>query len=94
MQESDFKIYNASAGSGKTYTLAKSYLKKIIQSQNNDHFKSILAITFTNKAVGEMKERIIEMLKLFSNEKSKSQPHPMFIDICKELAISPEILII
>ncbi|GAB5565294.1 MAG: UvrD-helicase domain-containing protein [Winogradskyella sp.] len=93
MQESDFKIYNASAGSGKTYTLAKSYLKKIIQSQNNDHFKSILAITFTNKAVGEMKERIIEMLKLFSNEKSKSQPHPMFIDICKELGISPEILI-
>ena len=92
MQNSTFKIYNASAGSGKTYTLTKSYLKILIKSKNPQQFKHILAITFTNKAVGEMKERIIEMLKLFSDEKSLSNPHPMFSDICKEITIAPEAL--
>ena len=89
---SAYRIYNASAGSGKTFTLAKSYIKILVQSQNYDQFKSILAITFTNKAVGEMKERIIDMLKLFSQEKSLKAPHPMFIAICEELSISPESL--
>ena len=93
MEDSAFKIYNASAGSGKTFTLAKTYIKILVQSKNNEQFKSILAITFTNKAVGEMKERIIEMLKVFSQEKSLTAPHPMFSAICDELSISPEFLI-
>ncbi|GAB4159069.1 MAG: UvrD-helicase domain-containing protein [Winogradskyella sp.] len=93
MQDSTFKIYNASAGSGKTFTLAKTYIKILVSSKSNEQFKSILAITFTNKAVGEMKERIIEMLKLFSQEESLSEPHAMFISICKELSISPEFLV-
>ena len=92
MQNSTFKIYNASAGSGKTFTLAKAYLKILIQSKSLDQFKSILAITFTNKAVGEMKERIIDMLKSFSVEKSLTEPHPMFVAICDELEIKPEVL--
>jgi ATP-dependent exoDNAse (exonuclease V) beta subunit len=92
LQNSAFQIYNASAGSGKTFTLAKSYIKILIQSKSYDQFKSILAITFTNKAVGEMKERIIDMLKLFSSEESLSQPHPMFDAICKELSITPAYL--
>ncbi|WP_179318669.1 UvrD-helicase domain-containing protein [Winogradskyella helgolandensis] len=92
MQNSAFKIYNASAGSGKTFTLAKAYLKILIQSKSLDQFKSILAITFTNKAVGEMKERIIDMLKSFSSEKSLTEPHPMFVGICDELEIKPEVL--
>ncbi|SDG79315.1 UvrD-helicase domain-containing protein [Winogradskyella thalassocola] len=92
MQNSAFKIYNASAGSGKTFTLAKAYLKILIQSKSLDQFKSILAITFTNKAVGEMKERIIDMLKSFSAEKSLTEPHPMFVAICDELEIKPEVL--
>ncbi|MDN3491452.1 UvrD-helicase domain-containing protein [Winogradskyella bathintestinalis] len=92
MQNSTFKIYNASAGSGKTFTLAKAYLKILIQAKSYDQFKTILAITFTNKAVGEMKERIITMLTSFSQEKSLSQPHPMFEAICIELNIQPEIL--
>ncbi|NRD18718.1 UvrD-helicase domain-containing protein [Winogradskyella eckloniae] len=92
MQKPTYKIYNASAGSGKTFTLAKSYLKILIQSKRYDQFKSILAITFTNKAVGEMKERIIDMLHAFSSEKTLSQPHPMFVAICEELKISPEYL--
>jgi ATP-dependent exoDNAse (exonuclease V) beta subunit len=90
LQNSAFKIYNASAGSGKTFTLAKSYIKILVQAKSNDQFRSILALTFTNKAVGEMKERIVNMLKLFSSEESLNQPHPMFKAICEELSISKE----
>ncbi|MEO1031190.1 MAG: UvrD-helicase domain-containing protein [Bacteroidota bacterium] len=90
MQSSTFKIYNASAGSGKTFTLAKSYIKLLILSKNYEQFKHILAITFTNKAVGEMKARIIAMLQSFSQEKSLNEPHAMFSAICAELSISPE----
>ena len=68
MNSSSFYIYNASAGSGKTYSLVKAYLKLLIQSQKADFFKHILAITFTNKAVAEMKVRIIETLKEFSKD--------------------------
>ena len=60
-------IVEASAGSGKTYCLAKRYLKLIIDSYpNNSLLRNILAITFTNKATVEMKERIIELLKKIS----------------------------
>jgi len=56
-----FKIYRSSAGSGKTFALAKDYLKIVIR--NPDDFKHILAITFTNKATTEMKERILANLQ-------------------------------
>ncbi|APY08366.1 DNA helicase UvrD [Winogradskyella sp. J14-2] len=92
MHNSNFKIYNASAGSGKTFTLAKTYIKILVNSKNNEQFKSILAITFTNKAVGEMKERIIAMLKLFSQDEHLIKPHPMFRAICEELSITAEFL--
>ena len=62
-----FTIYNASAGSGKTYTLVKEYLKILFKSNNTDLFKRILAITFTNKAVAEMKSRILNSLYEFGN---------------------------
>ena len=94
MQQSAYKIYNASAGSGKTYTLAKSYLKILVKANSFDQFKTILAITFTNKAVGEMKERIINMLKSFSSPSNLDDPHPMFVDICRELSISSDELYI
>jgi ATP-dependent exoDNAse (exonuclease V) beta subunit len=63
-----FSIYNASAGSGKTYTLVKEYLKIILKSTQNDTYKNILAITFTNKAVFEMKSRIVDSLFDFSKD--------------------------
>jgi ATP-dependent exoDNAse (exonuclease V) beta subunit len=53
-------LYKASAGSGKTYTLAKAYLKILIQ--NPYDYNKILAVTFTKKATAEMKSRIIEYL--------------------------------
>lgn len=55
--ENSTKIYKASAGSGKTFRLAVEYLKLILKDKNA--FKSILAVTFTNKATAEMKERIL-----------------------------------
>ena len=63
-----FKVFNASAGSGKTFNLVKSYLKLLFKTENIFGFRNILAMTFTNKAVGEMKERILKKLKDFSEE--------------------------
>ncbi|WP_420315762.1 UvrD-helicase domain-containing protein [Ekhidna sp.] len=53
-------IYRSSAGSGKTYTLAKEYLKLALRSE--DYYQKILAVTFTNRAAEEMKERVLEFL--------------------------------
>jgi ATP-dependent exoDNAse (exonuclease V) beta subunit len=53
------KIYRSSAGSGKTFTLVKEYLRICIQARDVNKYRHILAITFTNKACNEMKERII-----------------------------------
>jgi len=63
---STFQVYNASAGSGKTFTLVKEYLKILLQTSNANHFRHILAVTFTNKAAAEMKERVINNLREFS----------------------------
>ena len=61
----NFIVYKSSAGSGKTFTLVKEYLKLALYNKNNltNGYKSILAITFTNKAASEMKWRIIKGLK-------------------------------
>lgn len=67
MQEaSTFQIYNASAGSGKTFTLVKEYLKILLSEADMFHFQKILAITFTNKAAAEMKDRVLKNLRTFS----------------------------
>lgn len=55
-------IYNASAGSGKTYTLALEYLKIVLQQPQGALYRQVLAITFTNKATREMKQRILKNL--------------------------------
>ena len=54
-------VYKASAGSGKTFRLAVEYIKLLIKNPESAH-KGILAVTFTNKATGEMKERIMSHL--------------------------------
>ena len=53
-------VYKASAGSGKTFTLAVEYIKLLIA--NPFAYRNILAVTFTNKATAEMKVRIIGQL--------------------------------
>ncbi|MEI6456912.1 MAG: UvrD-helicase domain-containing protein [bacterium] len=59
-----FTVYRSSAGSGKTFILVKEYLKIILREP--DDFRHILAITFTNKAANEMKERVLGNLKKLS----------------------------
>ena len=90
MHNSPFKIYNASAGSGKTYTLTKEYLKIILSAPKS--YKQILAITFTNKAVSEMKHRILGSLYDFGNVNNFKEAPDMFLAIAKELNINPPLL--
>lgn len=56
------KVYSASAGSGKTYTLARDVIDQLILDPSS--YERLLAVTFTNKATGEMKERIVGDLHL------------------------------
>ncbi|MGI9527211.1 MAG: UvrD-helicase domain-containing protein [Weeksellaceae bacterium] len=67
MAQKPFKIYNASAGAGKTYTLVFEFISILLQKQSPDSFRELLAITFTNKAANEMKERIIQQLQKLAN---------------------------
>ena len=53
-------VYKASAGSGKTFTLATEYIKLLVR--NPQSYRQILAVTFTNKATEEMKMRILSQL--------------------------------
>lgn len=78
-------IYKASAGSGKTFTLARKYLLFLLGTKNNEtgryslnkvpgkNTRSILAVTFTNKATEEMKKRVVTELSVlaYSPEESK-----------------------
>ena len=64
------KILEASAGSGKTYQLSMFYVKLALQSP--EKFKRIVAITFTNAAVNEMKTRILDRLYNLSIKKPGS----------------------
>lgn len=54
-----FHIVKASAGSGKTYRLVRDYLACCLWEDQPLAFRHILAITFTNKAAQEMKDRIL-----------------------------------
>ncbi len=60
-----FKVYKSSAGSGKTYTLVKEYLKIVLA--NPEKMQEVLAITFTNAAAAQMKGRIIKELCAMAN---------------------------
>ena len=80
-----FSVYNASAGSGKTFTLVKEYLKILLTSESDFSFQNILAITFTNKAAAEMKERILENLRSFADK----EQNDMFSVLSKEIQVDP-----
>ena len=60
MEHYPLTVYKASAGSGKTFTLAVEYIKLLVRNPQN--YRSILAVTFTNKATEEMKMRILTHL--------------------------------
>ena len=78
-------VYKASAGSGKTFTLAIEYIKLLIT--NPMCYRSILAVTFTNKATEEMKNRILSQLYGIWKQLDDSKD---YIDvICEQLDASP-----
>lgn len=88
MHKTAFSIYNASAGSGKTYTLVKEYLRILLQSTTDDAYRKILAITFTNKAVAEMKGRIIMNLSDFSKDEPGEKAEALMRVLSGETGLS------
>ncbi|MBB4806435.1 ATP-dependent exoDNAse (exonuclease V) beta subunit [Chryseobacterium defluvii] len=67
--QNSYTVINASAGSGKTYALVQRLLMICLRYPNQQHtIRNILALTFTNKAANEMKERILSWLGDFSKE--------------------------
>ncbi len=73
MQSRPLKVFKASAGSGKTFTLAVEYIKLLIADPAA--YKHILAVTFTNKATAEMKDRIVNQLYGIGSSLSSSDPY-------------------
>jgi ATP-dependent exoDNAse (exonuclease V) beta subunit len=93
MLEPKLKILKASAGSGKTYQLVVEYLKLTLLTKDPTVYKRINAMTFTNKASLEMKERILEALIILSAPKEGKHFDQGFLsNKSKELGI-PEAII-
>lgn len=86
-----FKVYQASAGSGKTYTIVKEYLKLCLKSRASvANYSQILAITFTNMAANEMKDKVVKQLVSIINSSMEQAPAGMENDLINELGISRE----
>ena len=69
------KIIKASAGSGKTYTLAHTYIDMLLSSADRFAYRHILAVTFTNKATAEMKSRILRDLDSLSKTDPRARAY-------------------
>ena len=83
-------IYRSSAGSGKTYTLVKTYLSLMFILNDDYGFKQILGITFTNKAANEMKTKVFDALEKITIEGSKNK---LAIEIANENDINIDHLV-
>lgn len=83
-----FLIYNASAGAGKTHTLVRSFLFRWLSSPNPNQAQRLLAITFTNKAAQEMKNRILEKLQLFASNDPSVYEDDMFLELVNSSGLS------
>ena len=81
-------VYKASAGSGKTFTLAVEYIKLLVQNPNN--FRNILAVTFTNKATEEMKMRIVS--QMYGIWKGYDDSKSYIEKLCSDLQCSEDFL--
>jgi ATP-dependent exoDNAse (exonuclease V) beta subunit len=83
-----FKVYQASAGSGKTYTIVREYLGLCLKSPaHTANFSQILAITFTNKAANEMKAKILQHLNDIIHSDLTKEPKSMEASLIEELGI-------
>ena len=74
MVQQTLKIRKASAGSGKTFLLVQNYITLLLKLKKDGRFfphRTILAVTFTNKATKEMKTRILKELFILSDSQKK-----------------------
>lgn len=83
---STLSIVRSSAGSGKTYMLSKEYIARVVAQPHA--YRSILAVTFTNKATGEMKRRIVEQLFEISTGVQSS----FFNDVVAATGLMPDVV--
>ncbi|MGQ1946602.1 UvrD-helicase domain-containing protein [Geofilum sp. OHC36d9] len=81
---SQLKIFRASAGSGKTFTLTGEYIRLLFKDPAN--YRHTLAVTFTNKATAEMRSRILRTLYALSDAKTKNPDY--LSDLKKEFNLS------
>ena len=78
-------IMKASAGSGKTYNLAKTYIRLLLQNPDPSAYRHILAVTFTNKATDEMKRRILKELHILATGPERSPYLESFVPaLCRD----------
>lgn len=81
-------VYKASAGSGKTFTLATEYIRLLVE--NPQSYRNILAVTFTNKATEEMKMRILSQLYGICKELPESDNY--LANIQERTGLEPRII--
>lgn len=73
------EILKASAGSGKTYNLARKYISLLLRNKDRYAYRHILAVTFTNKATDEMKSRILKELHIMAVDPHSSKYRAYFV---------------
>ncbi len=79
----NLSVLRASAGSGKTYRLVYEYVKAVVDAP--EEYRHILAVTFTNKATEELKERVLKNIDQLAKSRGDYLPK-----LVKELSLSPE----
>jgi ATP-dependent exoDNAse (exonuclease V) beta subunit len=88
MENKNLLVLKSSAGSGKTFALVRHYLLLALKHSGNDgYYRHILAITFTNAAAAEMKERVLLRLEGFSREIPSPADASLLLDLERELAV-------
>ncbi|MBL6873273.1 MAG: UvrD-helicase domain-containing protein [Flavobacteriales bacterium] len=95
--QKNLQIYRSSAGSGKTYTLVRNYIRIALIGDGKSffprYFRHILAITFTNKAASEMKERVLSFIADLSKGVGKGKQNSFFTNIQEDTSLSEEDII-
>ena len=89
-----FRVFDASAGAGKTFRLVQEYLALCLRDEKADRYRNILAVTFTNKAAAEMRERVFRMLRemSLSADERPDEANSMLKGISEMTGIAPDIL--
>ena len=87
-------IYRSSAGSGKTYSLVRNYIAMSLIGDGRifypRYYRHILAITFTNKAASEMKERVLSFISDLSKGVGQGKHNSFFSHIQEETSLTDE----